>query len=79
MSDFYDDESAEEHAEIVAQLDAAVQALTVTADTLTQLKESNDTGSMSTDAYTALVDMLRQLNNNYDIEGLVQSALEADE
>lgn len=78
MSDFYDDESAEEHAEIMVKLDSAVQALTVTAEAIVLLKDSNDTGSMSNDAYTLLVGMLRELNNNYDIEQLVQDAL-ADE
>lgn len=78
MSDFYDDESAEEHAETEAKLDSAVQALSVTADAILALKDSNDTGCMSNDAYMLLVDMLRQLNNNYNIEQLVQDAL-ADE
>ena len=78
VSDFYDNDSAEEHAETTEKLNNAVQTLRDAADAIVLLKDSNDTGSMSNDAYTALVNMLRELNNNYNIEQLVQDAL-ADE
>jgi hypothetical protein len=67
MTDFYDDESAEEHAEVLAKIKTAEKVLRATAKALAALRKSgDDIENISNDAYYELKDMLCELQKDYD-------------
>jgi hypothetical protein len=76
MTNFYNDASAAEHAEVIAKITAAEKALRNAARALALLRLNNgDIVDISSDAYNELTNLMSKLSENYDIEAMAQDAL----